>query len=298
MTDVPILMFKPAPKPPETFNALLYGPMGSGKSTGAATAPGPILWINAQGDGALQFPRKIAAERGTQILEVEIPKRGADVAQILRNVLSYWRSGTEPRPRSIVMDTVGDVRDRLAKQFVNPRAKDTRSQWGEVAKVLKEFTLELRDEPVNLIFLAHESIEDTDDDRIVRPAIGGALTEGIPNEMDVVGYCGAVIDPETRARTYEAVFVETKGRRAKDRSNGLGVHRVIDLSEWLPAYAAALTPDTSDIPFAPDFKPAPKPAPQTEPGCECGHGPEAHQALDGDCPTEPPTGDQLGLDAA
>jgi hypothetical protein len=259
-TDIPAgLLFKAAPEPPKTFNVLLYGPMGSGKSTGAATAPGPILWVNAQGDGALRFPRKVAAERGTQILEVEVPNprpnRPVDVAQVLRNVLAYWKAAHEPRPATIVLDTIGDVRERLAKQYVNPRSKDTRSQWGEVAKVLKEFTLELRDEPVNLVMIAHESVEDADDDRIVRPAIGGALTEGIPNEMDVVGYCGASIDPETRERRYEAVFVETKGRRAKDRSNGLGVHRVLDLSEWLEAYQQALAPDTSDVPWSKDFDP-------------------------------------------
>jgi hypothetical protein len=254
VTDVPAgLMFKAEPEPPRNFNVLLYGPMGSGKSTGAATAPAPILWVNAQGDGAMRFPRLKAAELGSLILEVEVPNpkpnHPADIAQVLRDVLAYWKRGTEPRPATIVLDTVGDVRERLAKQFVNPRSKDTRSQWGEVAKVLKEFTLELRDEPVNLVMLAHESVEDSDDDRIVRPAIGGALTEAIPNEMDVVGYCGAVIDAETRERRYEAVFVETKGRRAKDRSNGLGVHRVIDLTEWLAAFREALTPDDSDLPF-------------------------------------------------
>lgn len=249
MSDLTNLTFVDPPGPPETANILLYGPMGSGKSTGAATAPGPILWINAQGAGALRFPRKVAAERGTQILEVEIPKAGADVAEILRDVLRYWKDGHEPRPRTIVMDTVGDVRERLAKQFVNPRSKDTRNQWGEVAKILKEFVLALRDEPVNLVMVAHESVEDADDDRIVRPQIGGALTEGIPNEMDVVGYCGPVRDEETGERRYEAVFVEVKGRRAKDRSNGLGTHRPIDLTEWLATFSDALTPDGGPVPW-------------------------------------------------
>jgi hypothetical protein len=250
MTDIPDLTFVDEPAAPDNFNVLCYGPMGSGKSTGAATAPGPILWLNAQGAAAMRFPRKTAREHGTQILEVEIPKdRGADVAQILRNVIAYWRSDQQPRPATIVMDTVGDVRDRLAKQFVNPSAKDTRKQWGDVAKVLKEFVLFFRDEPVNLVLLAHESVEDSGDDRIIRPAIGGALTEGIPNEMDVVGYCGAVRDNDTGARRYEAVFVEVNGRRAKDRSNGLGTHRPIDLTEWLAAYRAALTPDVEPVPW-------------------------------------------------
>jgi len=38
---------------PETMNCLLYGSPGAGKTTGAATAPGPIVWVNLDGSNAL-----------------------------------------------------------------------------------------------------------------------------------------------------------------------------------------------------------------------------------------------------
>src|SRR5262249_9893322 len=49
------LMFEEPPPVPDTANFLLYGPPKSGKSTAAATAPGPILWVSAEGPGALAF---------------------------------------------------------------------------------------------------------------------------------------------------------------------------------------------------------------------------------------------------
>jgi hypothetical protein len=61
MSDVSTsLTFVDPPAAPETFNVLLYGPPKSGKSTAAATAPGPILWVSAEGPGALAYARKIA----------------------------------------------------------------------------------------------------------------------------------------------------------------------------------------------------------------------------------------------
>jgi hypothetical protein len=97
------------------------------------------------------------------------------------------------------------------------------------------------------VILCHEDVADVEGDRIVRPLIGGALTEQIPAEVDVMAYTGVVRD-EDRVR-YLGQLVEGRGRRAKDRSGGLGDVRDLDLTDWLSAYRAALTPDGSDVPW-------------------------------------------------
>lgn len=249
MTDVPTLPFVQEPAAPETFNVLLYGPPKSGKSTAAATAPGPLLWLNLEGGNALGFARRIAAERGSAIHEVR-PERAAMLRPVLDEIYRHVASGQKPHVQTVVVDTVGKLRDHLARNIGGEHPKI--QHWGEVAKIIEGFVAALRDLPVNVVFIAHESVKDSDDgDRIVEPLIGGATTAKVCGEVDVIAYCGRV-EEENGAR-YVGVLAEHKGRRAGDRSGGLGSSRELDLSEWLGVYREALTPDTSDVPFAEDF---------------------------------------------
>lgn len=248
MTDLPALVFVDAPAIPETFNVLLYGPAKSGKSTAAATAPGPIVWVSAEGPGALAYARKTAHERGTKIQEVRV-RRGEDTRALLRRVIEHVRMGIEPRPKTIVIDTIAKVRERLIGEIVVPGASNSIQQFGEVARILREFVEILRDEPVNLIIVAHHDPSDADGQRIVQPLIGGALTQVIPGEVDVIAYTHSFKDEESGQRRYVGQLVEAKGRIAGDRSGGLGAVRDLDLTEWLATYRAALAPDESDIPW-------------------------------------------------
>jgi len=250
MTDLPApLMFASVPPVPTTFNVLAFGPPGSGKSTFAATAPGPVLWVNAEGGGALSYARKTATQRGTTIHEVRLDPL-IPVRSTLLQVVKHLRSGTEPVARTVVVDTLGKTRDMLVDQIVEKGTRNSLPQYGQVADILGKFVGVLRDLDVNVVLIAHEDVADGDQgDRIVRPLIGGQLTEKIPGEVDVVTYCGVVRDDSAGTVRYVGQLVEGRGRRAKDRSGGLGTSRDLDLSEWLIAYRAALTPDTSDLPF-------------------------------------------------
>ena len=55
---------------PATLNAVLYGAPGSGKTTGSLSAPGPILYVNAEGTNAAMFARRfhVGTERAHQML--------------------------------------------------------------------------------------------------------------------------------------------------------------------------------------------------------------------------------------
>jgi hypothetical protein len=247
VSDIPSLVFEQAPPVPDTFNVLLYGPPGSGKSTAAATAPGPILWLNCQGRGALAYARRRAIELGTEIGEVRVDRSVPNVKNLLSHVMDHVRTGADPVPATVVIDTLGDLRALLIDQIVVPGAKNSIQQFGEVAKTIKDTVIWFRDRPVNLVILCHEDVADVEGDRIVRPLIGGALTEQIPAEVDVMAYTGVVRDDD-RVR-YLGQLVEGRGRRAKDRSGGLGDVRDLNLTDWLSAYRAALTPDGSDVPW-------------------------------------------------
>lgn len=251
MSDELGLQFVEAPPVPETFNVLLYGPPKSGKSTAAATAPGPNLWVNAEGPNALHYARTIARRRGNAILEVQI-RRDTDVRRVLRQVIEHVRRGA-PRPATVTVDTLAKIREALIRQIVVPGARNSLQQFGEVARIMREFIRLLRDEDVNLVLIAHQDVQDADGDRIVQALIGGALTAEVPGEVDVVAYTHSFKDEESGERRYVGQLVEAKGRIAGDRSGGLGAVRDLDLAEWLDAYRAALAPDESDLPWSDDF---------------------------------------------
>ena len=252
-TDIPAgLVFAEEPDPPRWLNYLLYGPVGAGKSSAAATAPGPVLWLNAEGPNALAYPRKVARERGAAIYEVRF-EMDVDPRPQLREIVKHLRAGADPVPATVALDTLGRLRELLIAAIVVPGAKNSLQQFGEVAKALRWFVGCLRDLPVNTVLIAHESIEDAEGERIVRPLIGGALTEYIPSEADVVAYCHAHRDGD--AVQYLGQLVEGRGRRCKDRSGGLGVVRPLDLTEWLQAFRAALAANETDLPFSEHYQP-------------------------------------------
>lgn len=251
-TDLPTgLIFAAAPPAPSTFNLLLFGPPGSGKSTAVAglATRGPILWVNAEGPAAILYARKLVGS--DRILEVRIdPTTPGDVRETLRQVVRHIKDHTEPAPATVVIDTLGKLRDALVKQLVQPGSKNSLQQYGDVARTLGDCIKTLRDLPVNLVLLAHEHVEDNDGERIVRPLIGGALTETVPGDMDVVAYTSRV--HEDKVEKFYGQFTEAKGRRCKDRSGVLGPFREIDLETWLALYCQALVSDNSDIPWEPD----------------------------------------------
>lgn len=259
MTDAPApLLFAQAPDAPTTFNVLLWGPPKSGKTTAAATANGPILWVNAEGPGALGFARKVAGERGTAIHEVVIDKAARTAAQTLDEVYRHIRSGATPTVETVVIDTIGKVREALIEQLVDEGSKNSLKQYGQVSKKLGGFINALRDLPVNLIVLAHaETLESDEDGRIVQPLIGGKLTALIPGEVDVVAYT-AKLKTDDGIR-YVGQLVESKGRTGLgDRSGGIAgdeSYRDLDLAEWFALYRDALTPKTEPLPFDDDEQP-------------------------------------------
>jgi len=250
VSDIPAALFFEAPPPtPDTFNVVAYGPSGAGKSTLAATAPGPILWVNFDGPGALAFPRTVAAARGTEIRELAIP-RHEDPRPILRSAYQYLRGEDGADVQTVVIDPLGKLRDHLQRAIAGGD-QPTFPQWGEIGRIIEDFVGSLRDLPVNVILVCHEDISDSDDgDRVVRPLIGGKTTEKVLSEMDVVAYVNVRHGDD--APEYLAQFVETRGRRAKDRSGGLGLSRSCDVSEWLAVYRQALEVRDDDVPIGPE----------------------------------------------
>ena len=239
MTDMALELFS-TEKMPATVNVLLYGPAGAGKSTAAASAPGPVMFINLEGPNALHFARKTARAADTEILEVRVDW-GEDPRAYFREAFA---AAKERGVNTIVIDTLGKLRDGIA--FSIGGESPSLPQWGQVGKAMTTILRELRDSDMNTILICHERVLDSDTgDRIVEPLVGGKTTTEAMAEVDVIAYCGAVRD-ENGTR-YLAQLVESKGRRAKDRSGALGDVVELDLTDLIASYLASFVEDS--LPF-------------------------------------------------
>jgi hypothetical protein len=239
-SDVPAgLMFVEPQAAFKTINVLLYGPGGSGKTIAATSAPGPILVLNAEGPGGLAKARAL----GRDIREVKFTGQS-----VFRPFCEYIKAGAGGA-QTVVIDTVAKMYETILKELGG--AKPQIQHYGMANTAIKDLVLFLRDQPINVVLVCHEKIDDSGDDRIVRPLTGGQqLPEILVGEVDVCAYCGEVQATEDRPKRWVGQLVQERGRRAKDRSGALGSFRDLDLTEWLAVYSAALTPNESDLPWS------------------------------------------------
>lgn len=213
---------------PETLNILLYGPQGSGKSAGAASAPGPILYLNADGPDALRYGRKKYGHEKFNEVVVTSGRQLDEVLLMLRNGATF---GT------VVMDTLSAIYTALLEEKAKG-ARPTLPMYGDVGKQIERFCRELRDTPVNFVVLAQPVpvkdettgvIERTPASGTSNPALGNTVAE----MMTIVGFCGRVAAADGSGARYMATLVDAPGRIGKDRTDSLGIAAELDLSKWV-----------------------------------------------------------------
>lgn len=230
MTASKLNFIKPTDAPP-TINVLLYGPGGVGKSVNASSAPGPILYGNAEGENALRYAR---GKWGDEKIH-EYPITGA---KDLDDIFVYIREGCEEK--TLVIDPVGEVYQRLVDELAGG-GRASLQNYGDVNTKIERFVRAVKDLPINVVLICHEQVDDEEGEVTRRPMTGGKkLPEKLVAAVDVVGYCAVLPETDDAPRRWVAQLVEANGKRAKDRSGALGKVRDIDISEWLPVYIAAV----------------------------------------------------------
>lgn len=224
---------------PATWNVLLYGGSGNGKTMGALSAPGPVLAVNADGpDGT----RKAHAIYGDKIKEVKLDKTNAD--QTLNEVYLTLKDGSGFK--TVVLDTMGEIYQALLDQW-SKGGKISLPQRGDASTKLERYVRSLRDLPVNVVLVAQEHIEDSETEdgkqRITKPLVGpreGLLWQKVMEAMSIVAYIGVIPAEGDTPRRWVGQLVEAGGRKAKDRSGGLGDFRDLDLTDWFATATAAM----------------------------------------------------------
>lgn len=233
------------PSTTHRFSALLYGPEGSWKSTNAASAPGPILYLNGDRKHGIRFARRQFA--GKELREV----RPTGLAT-LHNAIFHVREN--PEIETVVVDTVGSVFDVVLRSIAQNEKQVTFPEIGRAQDEIEAFVKTLMEEDVNVVLVAHDMTVETagseGDGTLLREQMPmcGTSKPSFPRKLmrivDVVAYCG--VKGEGDERHGVAQLFESESRRAKDGTGALagadGI-REPNLTEWAEAINAFYADD-------------------------------------------------------
>lgn len=186
MSKVSTLNIQKLTDRPRYANMLIYGESGVGKTTFAATAPRPILWLDSEGGTA-----SIGDTSDIFVAKV-------DSLDTFREAVVYLQQN-EGKFKTVVIDSFSETQAHILKEVMRAVVKNdpTRDEflpqfqeWGRVTGVMREIARAFRDLPLNTIVTALTR-EDTDDltGRVkIRPRLSPTLADELPAFMDVTGY--------------------------------------------------------------------------------------------------------------
>lgn len=178
---------------------VFYGRAGSGKTTLAATFPGPILHIDVKDEGT----DSIRDVKNVKVLEIS---ESGDFEE------AYWWLKQNPKEyRTVVVDTVTQLQQLLVEEVSakkNLRGKNagdwgtmTKGDWGDVAAKMKTWITNWRDLPMEVVFLAQDRVfngEEDSSDGEIDPEVGPRLSPSVNSHL-----CAAVsIIGNTFIRSY------------------------------------------------------------------------------------------------
>jgi hypothetical protein len=213
------------------LNILLYGPPKTGKTVGAASAPGPILYANAERPNATRYARKL---HGDKIKEVKVEGL-ATMIGIIEEV-----QANPDKWETVVIDPLADFY-RILLEGLSGRALSPQIQiYGDAGVHMERFCRSLCDAPVNAVFVAHELKEKDEDSGGFDYLPLSTTKSGSPTfsaklmaMVDVIGYTGIVPGENDEPPVYLAQLVASKGRKGGDRFGALGKSREVNISEWV-----------------------------------------------------------------
>lgn len=165
----------------KTISILIYGQPGSGKSSMAVSAPGPVVVFDF--DGGI---RRVNAAHRAETITVEINE--------WKDVEEAMKSEEMAQFKTIVIDTAGKMLSFMDKYIIaksrdkNPVRSLTLNEYGIRKTMFNNFVQQSMTMGKNVVFIAHDREEKDGEIRKVRPEVGGSSAGDLIKELDLVGY--------------------------------------------------------------------------------------------------------------
>ena len=214
------------------WNVVLYGPEGTGKTVGALSSPGPVLLLNAEGENAAHYGRTIYSNVHEVIVPVD------EGAKALLDEAYLWLRDTPAgkATQTVVLDSLSEIHGAILRDMAKDKDHPTLPERGDTNTWLERYAMSLRDLPLNVVIVAHETwVKDDVTGVIERSPYAGTSNVAFGKKFtgpfaDIVGYT-ARVDEEGGTR-FMAQLVDGNGRRAKNRGGVLGKFAELNLTEW------------------------------------------------------------------
>lgn len=187
------------------LSILVHGPAKAGKTHFAETAPGPRLFIDAEGGTRFTPSRKIEWDPtgkdhppvadGTWDTCVVYTRDFAT----MQYAYQWLASGQHPF-RSVIVDSLSEIQQRCIDQLAGAGRME-QQLWGDLLRQMSDLVRKFRDliihptHPLEAVVLVAMTRIDAKNRQI--PLVQGQLKDTLPYYLDVTGYFYTEANPET-----------------------------------------------------------------------------------------------------
>lgn len=191
---------------------VFYGRSGSGKTTLSGTFPKPLLLLDVKDEGT----DSIADVKGIKVMDVSEWDDFED---------AYWWLKKNPKAfKTVVVDTVTQLQQIAVEKALRDKKKNvknagdwgtmTKREWGDVAQLMKTWIVNLRDLPMEVVFLAQDRVfnfdEEGDAEEMLAPEVGPRLAPSVASTLNAA--VSVIGNTYVRLKTYKK---EVKGKQVE-----------------------------------------------------------------------------------
>lgn len=185
---------KPVAEVKHNTSTALYGRAGSGKTTLSASWPKPILYLNIRDNGT----DSISDVEDIDVVDIESSE---EMLELILWCVKKANKG-KLKYKTIVLDTMTQFQAILVEEKIANSKKKlkpgqmpgdfgtlTQQEWGQIAGDMKRLVMDVRNLPMESVFLCQERIfnaGDEEDDGLgqIDPEVGPRLSPSVKNDLN------------------------------------------------------------------------------------------------------------------
>lgn len=165
---------------------MIYGRSGTGKTTLAGTFPKRLLLLDV---------KDVGTDSISDMEDIDV----RDITTFEEFEETYWWLIANPDVYStVVIDTVSQLQQLVITEVLQKKNKDveragdwgtmTRREWGDVAAIMKQWIIDYRDLPMDVVFIAQDRVfnvdEEGDPEKMLDPEVGPRLSPSVAAHLN------------------------------------------------------------------------------------------------------------------